>query len=226
MNAEIMEIAGVIILEPLTSLTDFTTGLTGIFLATLLWKRKPTQKSEWYFFLYFLFIGIATVLAGTLGHGFLHYLPYEAKMFGWSFSAISLMFFELASFYYFKHKLKPTQFNVLRWIAIVQIIAFFTMQVIPATRGFKLVQLNATFCYIVILIPIYIIAILHWKMTWVYPVVLSIVFAGAIAAVYNNQVSYNAWFNHHVITHLMMTFFVIFMYYSVLFLQNKASSLT
>ncbi len=95
MTPEVMSYGGIIILEPLTTLTDVTTGLTALFLAYLLWKDKLTTKSEVYFFRYIFFLGIGTIVGGIVGHGLLHYLVFEAKIFGWSLSCISFLFFEL-----------------------------------------------------------------------------------------------------------------------------------
>ena len=169
---------------------------------------------------YFLFTGLATVCAGTIGHALLYYISPEWKMVGWSLSAIGLLFFELASFDYFRKLLSPKLFKSLEIIIIVQLIVFFILLILPSTRSFKVVQLNAAFCYIGIILPLYLYSIYRWKIYTAWLVIAAIVLAGITALVYNMAITINQWFNHHALTHVLMTLYVIFMYYAVIRLHS------
>ena len=197
-------------------MTDFITGIVSIFLAYLLWKSKSPHKSILFFFCYFLFIGLATVCAGTIGHAFLFYISTVWKMVGWSLSAIGLIFFERASFEYFSKKLNPKLFKSLKLIIIMQLILFFVLLILPSTRSFKVVQLNATFSYIFIILPLYLYSIYRWKSYVSWWVIIAIVHASITALVYNTQITIHQWFNHHALTHVLMTLYMMFMYYAII----------
>jgi uncharacterized protein DUF6962 len=215
-----IEILGVIILEPIGSLTDFITGLISLVVAYLLWKNKSPHKSIHLFTCYFLFTGLATVCGGTIGHALLYYISPEWKMVGWSLSAIGLFFFELASFAYFRKRLSFKVFKSLKSIIIVQLVVFFILLIIPSTRSFKLVQLNATFSYLGIILPLYFYSIFSWKNNRAWLVIGAIVHASITAIVYNMEITIDRWFNHHALTHVLMTLYVIFMYYAVISLHT------
>lgn len=210
-----IDIQGFVLLEPIGSLTDFITGVTGLVIAYLIWKSKPRERSMQLFNLYFLFTGIATVCAGTIGHAFLYYLSPEWKMVGWSFSAIGLFCFERASFEYFKKELSGRFYKSLKIITLVQLLVFYLLIALPVTRSFKIVQLNATFCYVAIIFPLYFYAIFKWKIPEAWYIISGIFMAVIIAIVYNTQVTIHKWFNHHALTHVLMTLYVIYMYYAV-----------
>ena len=222
-----MEINGFVILEPVGSLTDFITGVTGLIVAYLLWRNRSPERSMQLFTLYFLFTGLATVCAGTIGHAFLHYISPQWKMVGWSLSAIGLYCFERASFEYFKKELPPRVYDMLKIITLVQLVAFYLLLIFPSTRSFRVVQLNATFSYLGVILPLYLYALVNWKNNKSWYVISGILFAGLIAYVYNTQITISKWFNHHSLTHVLMTCYVIYMYFAGLQLHikdNKAQS--
>lgn len=217
-----MVFQGIVILEPVGSLTDFITGITGIVVAYLIWKKKSPETSMQLFFMYFLFTGMATVCAGTIGHAFLYYLSPEWKMVGWSLSALGLFFFERASIVFFKKNISPKAFKVLNYLTLIQLGIFYILLIIPFTRSFKIVQLNATFCYAGIILPLYVHSIIRWKFIKSWYVIFGIAFAALIAYVYNTEVTIHKWFNHHSLTHVLMTCFVLYMYFTVLQLHTKS----
>lgn len=210
-----MEILGIVILEPISSLTDCITGIVGLFIAGLIWKKGYSEKSMKFFQRYFLFMGLATVCAGTIGHAFLHYLSFEWKMVGWSLSALGLYFFQRASLEFFKERMNQKFFTFLKWVILIELLVFYLLILIPETRSFKIVQFNATFNYIAIILPLYLYSIIKWKNYTSLLIIGAILWAVLTAFVYNTQISLHQWFNHHSLTHVLMTTFVIFMYFSV-----------
>ena len=137
-------------------------------------------------------------------------------MVGWSLSAIGLFFFEQASVDFLKKHMNPNLFKSMKTIIAVQLVIFFILLILPSTRSFKVVQLNAAFSYIGIILPLYLYSIISWKIYAGWLVVAAIVHAGITALVFNMGITINQWFNHHVLTHMLMTLYVIFMYYAVI----------
>jgi len=221
------EILGIVVLEPFVSLSDIITGLISLLLAYFLWKKKSPDKSIQLFMYYFLFTGLATVCAGIIGHGLLYYISSDWKIVGWSLSAIGLFFFEQASVEYFKKELGPGLFKTLNTIIIGQLIFFFILLILP-TRSFTVVQFNAAFCYIGIILPLYSYSIYRWKnyTSWLF--LAAIILASITALVYNMEITVNQWFNHHVLTHVLMAMYVLLNYCAVvrLHLALKEDSIT
>jgi len=215
-----IEILGIIILEPIGSLTDFITGLVCLVLAYSLWRKKSPRKSLRQFMYYFFFTGLATVCAGTIGHGLLHYISADWKMVGWSLSAIGLFFFEKATFNYFIEEIRPNLNKLLNFLVIMQLVAFFILLILPSTRSFKVVQLNAAFCYIGIILPLYAYSIFRWKIYTSWLVIAAIIHASITALVYNMKIGINQWFDHHALTHVLMTLYMLIIYYAVIRLHS------
>lgn len=220
MNPGEIEIIGIIILEPLASLTDILTGIISLMLAYFLWRRKSPNKSMKLFMYYFLFTGLATVCAGTIGHGLLYYISTDWKILGWSLSAIGIFFFELASFEYFKKEIRTNIFLNMKILIKVQLIVFFILLILHFTRSFTLVQLNATFCYFGIILPLYSYSIYGWKLNTSWLVIAAIILASITALVYNMKITINQWFNHHVFTHVLMAMYMLLIYYAVVRLHT------
>ncbi len=210
-----IEIQGIVILEPVGSLTDLITGFTGLIVAYLLWKKKASSKSMNIFYKYFLFLGLTTLFAGILGHAFLYYISPLWKLVGWCLSAIGLFFFERASLEFFKPELSSQTYKNLKAITVLKLIAFYLFMINPETRGFHLVQMNAAFCYVGLMLPLYTLASIKWKVKESWHVVIGVLFACFIGFLYNAEVIISQWFNHQALTHALMTIFIIYMYYAV-----------
>lgn len=110
---------------------------------------------------------------------------------------------------------------MLKIITLVQLVAFYLLLIFPSTRSFRVVQLNATFSYLGVILPLYLYALVNWKNNKSWYVISGILFAGLIAYVYNTQITISKWFNHHSLTHVLMTCYVIYMYFAVLQLHIK-----
>jgi hypothetical protein len=220
MKPDQIEILGIIVLEPAVSFSDIITGLISLMLAYSLWRKKSPYKSLQLFMYYFIFMGLATVVAGIIGHGLLYYLSPDWKIVGWSISAIGLFFLEQASLEYFKIQLGPGLLKNLKILTNLQLGTFFILLIFPNTRSFTLVQFNATFCYIGIILPLYSYSIYVWKNPASWLVIAAITLASSAALVYNAKITVNQWFNHHVFTHVLMAMYVLLIYYAVVRLHS------
>ena len=217
-----VEILGVVFLEPVSAITDVLCGIVGFIVAyKLLLKQNSGAR---HFINYFVFMGISTILAGTLGHGFQHYLSTDWKTVGWSFSAIALFFFELASINLFKDRIYPRAVKLLIAICAIQVILFQLLIFIPETRVFRVVQLNLTFGYVGFIIPLYTIAFLKWKVKNSKRLFTAIAVAGLASVAFNLRLSLHQWFDHNVVAHFIITGFLILMYTAVIKLLDTETS--
>jgi hypothetical protein len=222
MNPVEMNLNGLVLLEPLTSLTDITTGLVGLYFGYRLTKSTAKSESQRLFTLYFLFMGIATFCGGVFGHALLHYISWDWKVLGWIFGAFGLFCLENASLSYFKSYLNRKVFVAIRYVTVAQLLIYIGSTLFRQTRVFEAVSLNATFGYVVVIIPIYLFSIVRLKKRESWFILFSIGLAAITGSIYTNEITYNDWFNHHVLTHLAMSVFIFVMYYAVKNLINSA----
>ena len=221
MNPVEMNFYGFTLLEPLTSLTDITTGLLSIFLSNRLRTKTHHSKSRKLFFYYFLFTGIATFCGGLFGHALLYYISWNWKVLGWIFGAIGLFFLENATIAFFNQVLRQNIISLLRTITVVQLLVYIATTFFKETRVFESVTINATFGYVLVIIPIFVYAGFSLKNRESWGVIFAIGLAALTGFIYTNGISINAWFNHHVLTHLAMSVFVFVMYVAVNRLLNS-----
>lgn len=217
-----IEFLQVIITEPVSAITDVMTGVVSLVVAyKLLSKRNSDAR---HFVNYFVFMGLSTILAGTLGHGFQHYLSADWKVVGWSFSAIALFFFQIASINLFKDRLYPRSLQVLIAICVIQVILFHVLMFSSETRIFKVVQINLTLGYVGFIIPLYSIAFLKWKVKNSKRLFTAIAVAGLASVAFNLRISLHQWFDHNVVAHFIITGFLILMYTAVIKLLEIETS--
>ena len=210
-----LELFGLVILEPVASLTDVITGLTALMVFR--WMRQQDVSGQGYknFKEFFLFLGLATVSGGILGHGLLHYLHFNWKMVGWILGSIALFQIERGSIKLFESELRK---DVSRWLmrlVNLQLAVFIILMINPSTRIFKVVQMNSLFTYVIFLLPLFFIALVKWKHQKSMYLILSIIWLAFVGFIYNNQIGLHQWFNHHVLTHVLMTVYVLLVFTAV-----------
>lgn len=204
--------------EPMTSATDFLVALISGYAAFRIYQIKKTERNpkvQTYFFLYFLFFAIGMTCAAWLGHGFQAYLSPRFKIIGWMLSATGLMFLQLASIQLISSKLKLGLFNTLKIVFVIQWIVLLILVINPKTSHFKVVQINSVLALIGTVLPIH---IYNWKVLnnqFSIGVIIAIAYSLIPGLVYNNQVSYNRWFNYHDISHILIGIFMLMMFRSI-----------
>jgi len=149
------EVFGILIEEPMTSLTDFITGIVGVVSYFRLRKLGFQDKAHIWFKYYFLFIGIATLCAGVLGHATQYIVGFNAKTIGWTFSALALFCLENSGLSYYQKEYGEKKMSWLRSFFLLQLIAHFIFVVYPPTRVFTLVKINAFIGMVIIALPLF-----------------------------------------------------------------------
>jgi len=211
-----IELLQLVIAEPVSAITDVMTGVVSLYLGYKLLAYKANNNKIRHFINYFVLMGCSTILAGILGHGMQHYLSPNWKTIGWSLSAVALFFFQFASISYFKLNLGKKAFTMLLGVCILQILLFHFFILLPATRSFRVVQLNLMTGYVGIIIPLYLFAFFRWNEQNAKRIFLAIAVAGLAGLAYNMEVSIHQWFDHNVVSHFIVTTFIIVLYTGVL----------
>ena len=202
--------------EPITTLTDFLTALvSGVcFFMFLFYKNNSKNKSFVFFKYYFLCYFIGMTSAAFLGHAFQAYLPKEVKIIGWLFSAFGLFFLAMGSLKLMVEIIHKKWINIFNVILVFQLFIFIFLMVHPNYSDFKIAQFAASSILIGFIFPLHIYNFLKTKSNGSKLIIITIIYALIPALVYNNQFSLSNWFNYHDISHVLMSVFILLMFFS------------
>lgn len=199
--------------EPVTSATDFLTGVVSLISFILLTLQKSPSKVVWYMRAYFLLMSISMAFASTAGHAFQGYLAWEWKMVGWSFGAIAICMLEFSSVTLIEKYLGVKYSLWIKVFAILHLILFFLSIANPETRSFSMVKINSTVGLIFVVLPIHAYNYFKHKDTGSGWILFAMIWALIPAYVYNMEVSYSRWLNFHDISHLLMAVYTVYLYF-------------
>ncbi len=188
------------------------TGVVGV--SGFLWfyfKDKLKSREALLYSGYFLFMGFGMLCAGILGHGLQAYIGPTWKATGWFFSALSIMFLQLASVRTIRDHIRTTSFTWLNRIFWAQFVVFVVV-IFTGIAGFTFVQFNATFGLVGLVLPMHLYSAYQNVNKASYWIVGGIFFGLAPAVVFNNELGVSKWFNHHDISHLLMSTIVALMF--------------
>ena len=202
--------------EPITTLTDFLTALvSGVcFFMFLFYENNSKNKSFVFFKYYFLCYFIGMTSAAFLGHAFQAYLPNEVKIIGWLFSAFGQFFLATGSLKLMVEIIHKKWINVFNVILVFQLSIFVFLMVHPIYSDFKIAQFAASSILIGFILPIHIYNFLKAKSNGSKLIIIAIIYALIPALVYNNQFSLSNWFNYHDISHVLMSIFILVMFFA------------
>lgn len=195
---------GILVLEPVTSLTDLITATVCFFAFYRLRQIGRTEPEHVFFRNYFLLMGCTTVAAGLIGHAFLYMVNFNWKMIGWSFSALAIFSIERSAILMAKPWLSSKQTKWLYTVNVAQLIIFFLVILNPETRSFNAVKTNSAIGLVGM------VALLHM---WIYrhtqkagnrQVAIAICLGLLPAITFNGQITLHKWFNYHDISHVLM----------------------
>lgn len=205
-----IELFGVQVLEPVTSLTDFITALVCFYAFYRLSRLNLSSRMYQYFRYYFLLTGIATTCAAFIGHAFLYLFSFEWKMIGWVFSATGILAIEWATLLFVRPQLSDRLF---RWLSTGTLLKYLAFWVLMLTiKSFLVTQINAAIGLVGVVLTLQ--ASHYWKTN--HPgsrgVTLAILFSFLPAITYNTKLTFHVYFNHHDISHLLMATCMYLMY--------------
>tara|TARA_B100001287_G_scaffold269999_1_gene268159 strand:+ start:10693 stop:11406 length:714 start_codon:yes stop_codon:yes gene_type:complete len=213
--------------EPITTLTDFLTAcVSGLsFVSFYFLNKKYKSKAAMFFELYFLFYFLGMTSAAFLGHALQAYVSSEVKIIGWVFSTIGQLFLALGSLQIVKKVILYKWFKAWHLILICQALIFIFFMIYPVYSNFKIAQLSASVILIGFVLPLHIFNYVKTKSYGSMLIVLIIFYALIPAFIYNKQVSISKWFNYHDISHVLMSIFMLLMFFATRKLSLQKSGL-
>ena len=208
------EVYGILIEEPMTSLTDMVTGVVGVVSYWRLQKLAFQDKAHIWFKYYFLFIGIATLCAGMLGHALQYEVGFNAKTIGWTLSAFALFCLENSALTYYQKVYGEKKLSWLRRLFVVQFIAYCIFALYPPTRVFTLVKVNSLIGMVFMALPLFYFTYRKNETRGSFMAVAAIIASFLPGIVFTLEFTLHTYMNFHDISHLLMAGCVYLLYRS------------
>jgi hypothetical protein len=143
-----IELFGLKISEPVTSVTDLLVSAVCLYAFLNLRKIKSDDPAKRFFTYYFLTLSISTAYGGLINHAFLHLLSFEWKVPAWLISMVSIALIERATIYHARPFLKP---GIGRFFAVLNIVELILLvTVVLLTLNFFFVEVHAGYGLLVI----------------------------------------------------------------------------
>ena len=214
-----VEISGLRILEPVTTITDLLVSGVCFYALINLFRLNRQELYIRYFSFFFLSMGMATAIGGIIGHGFLYAFSFEWKLPGWLTSMLSISLLERASIEYAKPLLKPRFRVFLDRANIIELLVFVTLTF--GTLNFLFVEIHSAFGLLVINTPLHLFIYIKTRNEASKYMLAGISFAMISAVIFMNEISIDKWFNYFDISHLLMALGSWFFYLTAKKLRPK-----
>ncbi|MDR9397894.1 DUF6962 family protein [Salibacter sp.] len=210
--------------EPVTVLTDILVAAVAMWAFLNLGKTVKYHQLKKYLRAHFLFLSIGTLLGGLLGHGFLHYLSFAYKLPGWLLSLLSVSFLSIAVLKYSCNALSSSVYKLLfRFIVIESILATLLTTL---NLSFFWVSMHSVVLLIGFSLPLLIRS--HFSFTPTRALrFLSIGLAlnAVSAVVFATELSFDIWFNHIDISHVIMAVSIPYFLLAGKFMMKSSPSI-
>ncbi len=193
---------GIRIDEPVTTLTDILVGIV-CFYAFFRLAKLPSHPFLTYFKWFFGLMGIATVIGGVIGHGFLYAFNFYWKLPGWLLSMLSITFIERVMIEYTSHVLKDSTIRFFKWFNVLELLIFASLAF--STLEFRYVEYHSAYGLLVVVQGFCIYNFYRGNRARSLRLFSYAVFLCIIAAViFNTHLSISKWFNYADISHVLM----------------------
>lgn len=197
-----LEIFGVLIMEPIVTLTDLMVSAVCIYAYIKLRKVNHQGVSHQYFRFYFLIMAIATAFGGITGHAFQYTLGIEWKLPGWFISMLAVSVLERGIISFLSPIISKKVSRFLEFANVIELLTFATLSFI--TLSFLYVQVHSAYGLGLIVFPLCFYAFWKTGNKGAKIICLSVLFTTSAAIVFATKISLGQWFNHLDISHGIM----------------------
>jgi len=198
--------------EPVTTLTDFL--FIGIcFYAFYKTKAFSGNKGINLYRWFFLLTGCSSLIAALIGHAFLYYFGWEAKIYGWVTGIISVSFAQFAALYHTRQSVSKSISKTLMVLNITEVVAAFILTFV--IYSFTVVEIHTAYC---LLINVTILESIHYKKTkavFSKYMIYGVGFCVLAVLVHVFKLAISVWFNHLDLSHIFMALSMFTMYRGV-----------
>lgn len=202
---------GIRIDEPITTLTDILVALVCFYAVVKLRPLSDGSRMHRLVLLYFLLMGIATLIGGIIGHGFLYALSFYWKLPGWLLSMLAINFLERVMIRFSKPILTTGKAKFFSWFNIAELIAFAALAF--GTLNFLYVEIHSTYGLLVVVFGFCVFNLKrgHGREV-IRPFIIATAFAFVAAVVFVAKWDIDQWFRHVDLAHVFMALAAYYFY--------------
>lgn len=193
---------GIRVDEPTTTFTDLIVSAVCFYAFYQLHKIRLKNSVHWNLKYYFLTMGLATLLGGIIGHGFLYLFTFTWKLPGWLTSMFSIALLERASILLAKPLIKPKIGNFFAWMNLVELATFIIITF--ATLNFFFVEVHSAYGLLIIVTGFNTLVYIKTKTEASKLFLIAVGIVAFSAVIFMNQWGFSKWFNHNDICHVLM----------------------
>jgi MFS family permease len=209
-----IDIAGIKILEPVTTITDLMVTAVCVFAFYELRAHTHKEAKHVKFYRYFfLFMGLATLLGGLIGHAFLYLFSFGWKVPAWIVSMISIALAERAAIMRAKPLLHNNAAKFFTYLNVVELITF--MVIAMYTLKFIFVEIHAMYGLLVVVFSFEGYIYLKTKDEGSKKILWAVLLAALAASVHIGKITIHKWFNYFDLAHVFMAISCYVLYKAV-----------
>jgi hypothetical protein len=213
-------IGGLRIDEPITAATNLL--FVGICLFAFLNTKEQKQfigpnLYRWFF----LAIGLSAFIAAFIGHGFLYYFGFKAKIYGWEANVLGVAFAQTAAIYHAKPSIKQSLFKPLLILNYIQIAGAIVLTY--TIFSFLVVEIHAAMSLLLI---VCVLEGIHYKKTkseLSKYVLIGVGVTVLAVLVHLFKLALSVWFNHLDLSHIVLCGSIYYFYKGVKLYSTKQS---
>jgi hypothetical protein len=196
--------------EPVTTATDVILGIYCLYTSRQLYKKSNPTKAYKFLYLHLLLLGIAVIIGGVIGHGFLYLFSPAWKIPGWYISMIAVMFMERSSIEYIKNAVSHKLHKALLVINLLELVII--MIIASISLDFFWVEFHSVYGLLLVVFPCHLYSFIKTrdlaskKMLYAIAILVFAIF------VFNYPIILSIWFTNYDFAHVLMFFSIILFY--------------
>lgn len=209
-----IEIAGILVLEPVTTLTDLiVTVVCGYAFYHLHYHEHKKIRHVKFYRYFFLFMGIATLLGGIIGHAFLYKFSFEWKVPAWIVSMIAIALAERAAIMRSKQLMHHHLSKFFTFLNLAELVTFMFISIY--TLRFIFVEIHAMYGLLVVVFSFEGYIFLRTRDHNSKKVLWCVFLAALAAYAHIGEVTIHKWFNYFDLAHVLMSISCAVLYQAV-----------
>lgn len=217
-NMPYMHLYGIKILEPFTVLTNLFIAAACFYAYRNLHVKGLTQTAPHRLMkLFFLLMGISTIIGGVVGHAFLYQTGMYGKIPGWYIGMAAVAVFERAAIIHSRPYMNKNIGQFFSWFNYAEILTFMILSLI--TLRFTFVIMHAMYGLLVVVFCFELYVYSKTKDAALKHIFYATAWGLAALICHAMQLNIHYWFNYNDVSHLAMIAAILHYYKAALRIQ-------
>jgi hypothetical protein len=217
-NMPYMHLYGIKILEPFTVLTNLFIAVACFYAYRNLHIKGLTQTAPHRLMkLFFLLMGISTIVGGVVGHAFLYKTGMYGKIPGWYIGMAAVAVFERAAIIHSRPLMNKNIGQFFSWFNYAEILTFMILSLI--TLRFTFVIMHAMYGLLVVVFCFELYVYSKTKDAALKHIFYATAWGVAALICHSMQLNIHYWFNYNDVSHLAMIASILHYYKAAVGMQ-------